>query len=105
MHSFAQVHALSIDLCKNHHRKLPVTCACRFGQVRALSHRRACPRGACGMGGQEHENWRDGTRFLETLPFWRNGLETGQGSLLEGSGHPEISALGLCISNSPQIAS
>jgi hypothetical protein len=51
MHSFAQVHALSIDLCKNHHRKLPVTCACRFGQVRALSHGRSCLRGPAAWGG------------------------------------------------------
>ena len=47
MHSFPQVHALSIDLCKNHHRKRPVTCACRFGQALVRSRMRA--RGRVGL--------------------------------------------------------
>jgi len=54
MHSSDQVHALSIDLCKNRYRKTAATCACSFGQVRALSPGGAGTRGLPpgGSGGR-----------------------------------------------------
>jgi len=75
MHSFAQVHALSIDLCKNHHRKRPVTHACRFGQVRALSHGRACSRGLAAWVREVGRAWYRGAclfdgRLFKGAGFW-----------------------------------
>lgn len=50
MHSSDQVHALSIDLCKNRYRKTACHLCLQVRVGACLSHVRACPRGLAAWG-------------------------------------------------------